>query len=154
MRRAIIYLCQKNISSAEYVKRCRIFMAFSNINFFCNDICAPFKVWSPNPFHTLKIRSADKRSPWNRCRCRHMFDRPAEILEITRKICPRGVQNRKSNKRACGAPIAFAWNCQAWKKGFDFDKSDSLWLDNLLAKCNQRNCANWFRRYPWNISAS
>jgi len=31
-----------------------------------------------------------------------MFDRPAEILEITRKICPRGVQNRKSNKKRGG----------------------------------------------------
>lgn len=28
-----------------------------------------------------------------------MFDRSTEILEITRKICPRGVQNRKSNKK-------------------------------------------------------
>lgn len=76
-----------------------------------------------------------------------MFDRPAEILEITRKICPRGVQNRKSNKkRACRYADRVHLYNETIKpvKGFDCDKGDSLWLDNLLAKGNQWNCANWF----------
>lgn len=137
-------------------KRCfYVFQVLINITFFCNAIRAPFK--GDGPFHTLKFRSArGKGSPWNRHRYRHMFDRPTKILEITRKICPRGVQNRKSNKKgACRYAEIVGLYDKTVKlgKGFYCDKSDSLWLDNLSARGNQWNCANWFRRYPWSISA-